>query len=231
MIVNVAAAQTCGPLPNTLTNGTVADATQVMANFDALLACINSNGSVNAGTAGQVGYYASAGTAISGESLSGLLDSSISSTQGSVLYRGSGGWTALAPGTAGQFLQTGGTGANPAWAAPSGTGNVTGPSSSVSGNCVEFNNSTGTLIKDAGAPCGSGGGSYPNVNRPALTSFTVTNNSSQTLISVDNASGPINFGLTAQTASGSVHHVSYGLQAITGGSTWQYTASAIVFNQ
>jgi hypothetical protein len=37
-------AQTCS-LPNTLTNGTNADATQVMANFNALLSCINSNAS------------------------------------------------------------------------------------------------------------------------------------------------------------------------------------------
>ncbi|MBN9087824.1 MAG: hypothetical protein J0J01_13015 [Reyranella sp.] len=45
-----ATAQTCGALPNTLANGTNADATQVMANFTALLNCINalpsSNGSL-----------------------------------------------------------------------------------------------------------------------------------------------------------------------------------------
>jgi hypothetical protein len=34
-------AQNCGALPNTLTNGTLADATQVMANFNQLLNCIN----------------------------------------------------------------------------------------------------------------------------------------------------------------------------------------------
>jgi hypothetical protein len=37
----VAQAQNCGALPNTLTNGTLADATQVMANFNQLLTCIN----------------------------------------------------------------------------------------------------------------------------------------------------------------------------------------------
>jgi hypothetical protein len=36
-----AAAAVCGALPNTLTNGTTADATQVMANFNTLLNCIN----------------------------------------------------------------------------------------------------------------------------------------------------------------------------------------------
>ena len=39
----------------------------------------------------------------------------ISSTQGSILYRNGSAWVALAPGTAGQVLQSGGAGANPSW--------------------------------------------------------------------------------------------------------------------
>jgi hypothetical protein len=39
--VGAAAAQVCGALPNNLQNNTTADATQVMANFNALLGCIN----------------------------------------------------------------------------------------------------------------------------------------------------------------------------------------------
>lgn len=46
----------------------------------------------------------------------------IATTQGAVLYRGATDWAALAPGTAGQVLQTGGTGANPSWATASGGG-------------------------------------------------------------------------------------------------------------
>lgn len=38
---NPARAQTCGAIPNALTNGTLADATQVMGNFTHLLNCIN----------------------------------------------------------------------------------------------------------------------------------------------------------------------------------------------
>lgn len=82
-----------------------------------------SSGSVNSGTAGQVGYYASTGTAISGESLSSLLDSSIGSTQGDILYRSASGWVALPPGPAGNCFQTGGTGANPSWGSCSTGGN------------------------------------------------------------------------------------------------------------
>jgi hypothetical protein len=49
----------------------------------------------------------------------------ISSTQGTVLYRGAAGWAALAPGTSGNFLKTNGVGADPAWAAASSGGGVT----------------------------------------------------------------------------------------------------------
>jgi hypothetical protein len=50
-------------------------------------------------------------------SMSTLLDETIGSTQGQILYRNSTVWTPLAPGTAGQVLTTGGAGANPSWAA------------------------------------------------------------------------------------------------------------------
>lgn len=51
-----------------------------------------------------------------GVSLSALLDVAIANTQGDLLYRDAAAWQALAPGTAGRFLQTGGATANPAWA-------------------------------------------------------------------------------------------------------------------
>jgi hypothetical protein len=50
-----------------------------------------------------------------------LLDE-ISTTHGTVLFRGAADWQALAPGTAGHFLQTGGPGADPVWAAGGGGG-------------------------------------------------------------------------------------------------------------
>lgn len=46
----------------------------------------------------------------------------ISDVQGSILYRGATEWASLAPGTAGQFLRTGGAGADPTWAAGGGGG-------------------------------------------------------------------------------------------------------------
>lgn len=53
--------------------------------------------------------------------ISSLLDL-ISSTRGTVLYRGASGWSPLAPGTAGYVLSTNGAGADPAWVAQSGGG-------------------------------------------------------------------------------------------------------------
>ena len=109
-------------LPNNLTNGQVTDATQVMGNFSALSTCLDNNGSVSTGFAGQVGVYSSAGKQISGQSLSGVLDNSISSTQGTIIYRGASGWQALAPGATHYVLSTNGPGADPAWVPQSGGG-------------------------------------------------------------------------------------------------------------
>lgn len=57
--------------------------------------------------------------------LSSYIDSAISSTQGSLLYRNASSWVALAPSTAGQVLSTNGAGANPSWLTIAGTGTVT----------------------------------------------------------------------------------------------------------
>ena len=48
--------------------------------------------------------------------VSQLLDSALSAAQGAVIYRSGTAWVALAPGTSGQILTTGGTSANPSWA-------------------------------------------------------------------------------------------------------------------
>jgi len=56
--------------------------------------------------------------------LTAIIDT-ISSTQGSILYRNATSWVALAPGTSGQFLKTQGAAANPIWSAESFLGTVT----------------------------------------------------------------------------------------------------------
>src|SRR4029077_9706961 len=56
-----------------------------------------------------------------GHTLSDILDYDVGSARGTLLYRTSTGWVALAPGTARQVLTTGGASADPAWAAGGGT--------------------------------------------------------------------------------------------------------------
>lgn len=58
----------------------------------------------------------SGGSAVPGAtSVSALLDATIGSTQGSMLYRSAAAWVALSPGSAGQFLATGGAAADLSW--------------------------------------------------------------------------------------------------------------------
>jgi len=56
----------------------------------------------------------------SANTLTQVLDGTASGTQGSLLYRNGSAWTALGPGTSGQVLTSGGSGANPSWANASG---------------------------------------------------------------------------------------------------------------
>lgn len=76
-------------------------------------------------------------------SLSGIIDNIISSTQGSVLFRNSAGWVALAPGSNTNVLTSGGAAADISWTAPT-TGTVTSVSTNngLTGGAIT---STGTI--------------------------------------------------------------------------------------
>ena len=60
--------------------------------------------------------------AASGNTLSNILDAVLGSSRGMLVYRGASGWTALAPGTTGQVLQTGGAAGDPSWVSGGGGG-------------------------------------------------------------------------------------------------------------
>lgn len=66
----------------------------------------------------------------------------IGSTQGDVLYRGASGWVVLAPGIAGQVLETGGAAANPAWKNFS-IGSTAGTTSAISVTASPFTYTAG----------------------------------------------------------------------------------------
>lgn len=88
--------------------------------------------------------------------LNTLLDT-VSSTQGSILYRNAAGWVALSPGTSGQYLQTQGAGANPQWATGSGSG-VGG--SGTTGKVPKFSAAstlTDSIIIESSGKIGIGG--------------------------------------------------------------------------
>jgi hypothetical protein len=89
----------------------------------------------------------------------------ISSTRGVILYRGVGGWVALAPGTSGNVLQTNGAGADPSWAAPSGGGGSTPTGTG-------FRHVTAG-VEDGAAVGESGTGNVARVISPVFTTPTL----------------------------------------------------------
>lgn len=94
--------------------------------------------------------------AVAFATLSAFLDAAVGSTQGMVLYRDATAWAALAAGTAGQALLSGGAGANPSWGAAS-TKNMTLQSFTVDGTWSRPTGCTKVLVVVL-APGGGGGG-------------------------------------------------------------------------
>lgn len=149
-----------------------------------------------------------------------LLDS-IGSTRGDVLFRGAGGWSVLAPGTAGQVLTTGGAGADPSWAAGGGGGGGSGlfnqvmsatPTSAGTGLTSWFNQGSATVADSATGICitaPSSGGSNSFAGRykaaPAAP-YTVT--ALLTCTQNSSAFGALAFGWYDGTK---LHHIEYDL--------------------
>ncbi len=80
---------------------------------------------------------------LNGNTIDGYnLPSILSGAQGSVLYRGASSWTSLSPGTDGYVLTTHGAGANPTWAASSGSSLPSG----VQGNVLYHNGTSWTTL-------------------------------------------------------------------------------------
>lgn len=91
--------------------------------------------------------------------LTAFLDVALTTTRGTIITRTGGGWAALAPGTAGQFLKTQGAGADTVWDAPAGAGTVTSISA-------------GTGISTGGSPITGAG----TVALAAITNLNVLAN-------------------------------------------------------
>ncbi len=82
-----------------------------------------------------------------------ILDS-ISSTQGTILYRGASSWAALATGTDGNILTTHGSSANPTWSPPPTGGNVSNSGTPTTGQMAQWTDAThvkGVTLSGSGA--------------------------------------------------------------------------------
>jgi hypothetical protein len=104
-------------------------------------------------------------------SLTSIIDSSLGSTQGDVLYRGSMGWTVLPPGTNGQVLASGGAAANPSWSTISGTGTVTSVATNngLTGGTITTTGTIGLATIGSGTVLANltGGSAVPTANTPS----------------------------------------------------------------
>lgn len=150
----------------------------------------------------------------SATTLSALIDSAISSTQGSILYRNNGSWVALGPGTSGQTLQTNGAGANPSWVAnnfapqsfiagciPSSmTGSSTTASMTVSSGQAT-NTTNATIITCAGYSWAASNGNA--INGTDAAASTLANSTTYHMYLISGGSGTGTFA-SATYPAGSV---------------------------
>lgn len=125
---------------------------------------------------------------------SAALDALLGSTQGSVAYRNSTSWTALAPSTSGWFLKTQGAGANPVWAVGGGGGS----------GCVPAGSANRLLLDDGAGACstlGSNGSTttvlHGAAGAPTFAAVSLTADVSGTLPVANGGTG-----VTASTGSG-----------------------------
>lgn len=98
-------------------------------------------------------------TAATNVGMSAVLDATFGSARGDVLYRNGTVWTVLTPGTSGQFLQTLGAGADPAWATAGGGGS----GCTVSGG-AQFQ----ILVNDGASGCSSSANGTVTIGALAL---------------------------------------------------------------
>ncbi len=120
----------------------------------------------------------------------------ISTTQGTVLYRNANDWVALAPGTAGQVLATGGAGANPSWAAGSTTFDST-----VRVHTANGFGSTNTKIRRFTTVVQNAGSDITYADSAANgASFTVNTTGMYGISYTENGSSAFNSGISVNSA-------------------------------
>ncbi len=103
----------------------VGTVTSVLAGTGLAGGTITGAGTISFGTIANLSVLANVSggnAAASANTVSAILDAVFGTTQGSVLYRGASLWARLSPGSAAQFLYSGGASANPSWQGGIATG-------------------------------------------------------------------------------------------------------------
>lgn len=132
---------------------TAANITNATITGTQLAASTVANSNLATMTAGTVKANVTGGSAAPTDATPSSVLDLIGATQGSVLYRGASAWTALTPGTGGQFLSSGGAAANPSWASLPAAGQLPGTAtndSASAGNVGEFVSSSVTCTTSTG---------------------------------------------------------------------------------
>ncbi len=129
---------------------------------------ITSTGTVSLAPIGTGSLLANTGTASAvpvAATPSAVLDAAFGAAEGMVLYRGAAGWAALAPGAAGELLQSGGTTAAPSWvAAGAGAAVAIENAGTAEGSATTLNAGSGMSVSVTSGVAtftASGGGGGP----------------------------------------------------------------------
>lgn len=175
----------------------------------------------------------------SSTTLTALMDATLGSQQGSVIYRAGSIWTSLPPGTADQILATAGPSANPFWKSVTGTGTVTSVNATGGTTGLTFTGgpitTSGTLVMSGTLGVANGGTNL--TASPTNGQLLIGNGTGYTLgtltagsgIGVSNSSGSITIsnsgvtsavagtGISVSAATGAVTFTNSGVTSLTGG--------------
>jgi len=150
---------------------------------------------------------------------SAVFDAVFGSTQGNIVYRGAATWAALAHGTAGQFLQSGGAAANPSW-----TNATTGPPTAIALGGV-FSSTAGTGLVATGIDT-SGNVIYGAAPYGAIAPGTVlSNNTGGSAVPIGNSESSIWDNAFGSNQGMMVYRGSAAWQALTPGTAGQVLTS------
>lgn len=149
----------------------------------------------------------------------------ISSTQGTVFYRGASGWEALPPGTSGQLFSTQGAAANPIWVtATGGAGDVNGPTlgTATDNAIVRFDGTGGKTVQNSAVTIADTTGAMTWATGQAATLTGGDNGASLALGSGASGTGTLSIN-TRAVRMASASGYTGASDIVTGGAAWLFS--------